>query len=93
MRRIPNPWVLIPVTVAGVGAAVIGYQVTRVSCAPGSCTGAAIGIAITSALVAIAGVGTLAVLAIRSFAEWREIQARGPRSAPPPDEDPGPPTC
>ncbi|NQV05883.1 hypothetical protein HQ535_04985 [bacterium] len=91
MRRLPNPWVLIPVAVAGIGSAIIGFQVTRVSCAPDTCTGAAVGIGLLAAILAVGGVGTVVVLAIRSFAEWRQLQARG--GPPPPPVDPGPPTC
>lgn len=91
MRRIPNPWVLVPVLAAALGSAVVGFQVTRVSCSPGTCTASALGIGLLSAILAAAGVGTVVVLAIRSFAEWRALQERD-ETAPPP-EDPGPPTC
>lgn len=91
MMRRPNPWVAVPVVVATLIGGVVGFQITRVSCAPDTCTGAALGVGIIAALVACLGVGTVVVLAVRSIAEWREIQARG--AAPPPDEEPGPPTC
>jgi hypothetical protein len=85
----PNPWIAVPVVIATVTGAVVGFQITRVSCAPGSCLPAAAGIALLSALAAFAGVGTVVVLAVRSIAEWREHGEPGG----PPEEDPGPPTC
>lgn len=87
----PNPWIAIPVLVATVGGAVIGFQVTRVSCAPGSCVTAAVGIGIVAAAFALFGVGTVMVLAVRSIGEWREQQGRG--ETPPTPGDSGPPTC
>jgi hypothetical protein len=87
--RIPNPWVAIPVLLATVAGGVVGFLVTGVSCAPDSCTGAAIGVGLASALTALFGVGTVVVLAARSIAEWREVQDRPP----PPPAEPGPPTC
>jgi hypothetical protein len=91
--RLPNPWVAVPVLLATVIGGVVGFQITRVSCAPDTCTGAAIWIGVVSALVALAGVGTVVVLAVRSIAEWREVEARGGPAASPPDREPGPPTC
>ncbi len=90
--RPPNPWVAIPVLGATIAGAVVGFQVTRVSCAPESCLGAAAGIAILSALVAFFGVGTVVVLAVRSLAEWREMEEGRGGFEDSPDE-PGPPTC
>ncbi len=90
MKR-PNPWIALPVLIATVAGAVIGFQVTRVSCAPDGCLPSAVIIGLISALVAFFGVGTVMVLAVRSIAEWREQQARG--GPQPPVEDPGPPTC
>ena len=86
--RLPNPWITIPVLLATAAGGIVGFQVTRVSCAPGSCTGSAVGIGLLSALVALAGVGTVVVLAARSVAEWREAGAR-PKLPP---EEAGPPT-
>lgn len=74
--RLPNPWVAIPVIVSAVAGVVVGYIVMDASCAPGSCAAAA---AVTGALVglgAAAGVGVVAVLAVRSIAEWQEQRDR-----------------
>lgn len=86
--RTPNPWIAGPVLVATIAGGVIGFQVTRVSCAPGSCLGAAVAMALLGAALAFFGVGTVVVLAVRSMAEWRRTSA-----GPPPDDPPGPPTC
>jgi len=89
VRRLPNPWILVPVLVAAVAGGVVGGLVTEVSCRPGSCLPLSVGVGIASALAAAAGTITIVVLALRSIAEWRE-------HGPPPKEtaeDPGPPTC
>jgi hypothetical protein len=91
MRGI-NPWVLFPVLAATVAGGVIGALVTQVSCAPGSCLAAAVGIGVLSAAAAFAGVGVVMVLALRSVAEWRASEAAG-RTPPPDGGEPGPPTC
>ncbi len=93
--RAPNPWIAIPVLAATIAGAVVGFQVTRVSCAPESCLGAAAGIGILSAIVAFFGVGTVVVLAVRSLAEWRELDARNTdhRDQGGDDAEPAPPTC
>jgi hypothetical protein len=90
MKR-PNPWIALPVLVATIAGAVIGFQVTRVSCAPAGCLPTASIVGLVSALAAFFGVGTVMVLAVRSIAEWREQQERG--GPPPRVDDPGPPTC
>jgi hypothetical protein len=87
--RTPNPWIAVPVLLATAVGGVVGFQITRVSCAPGSCFGAATGIGIVAALAAFFGVGTVVVLAARSIAEWRRQEEQ---SGPPP-RDPGPPAC
>jgi hypothetical protein len=86
--RAPNPWVAVPVLVATIAGAVVGFQVTRISCSPEGCIGAASAIAVLSAIVAFFGVGTVVVLAVRSLAEWQE-QPSATRD----QEPPGPPTC
>jgi hypothetical protein len=88
--RLPNPWVAIPVVLGLVGGGVIGGVITQLSCAPGSCLGAAVGIGVVSALVVAAGIGVVVVLALRSIAEWRDTTDI---SASPPPRDPSPPTC
>ncbi len=89
--KTPNPWIAVPVLVATIAGAIIGFQVTRVSCAPGSCLPAAAGIGLAAAVAAFLGVGAVMILAVRSIAEWREQQEAG--GPPPPPVDPGPPTC
>ncbi len=69
--RVPNPRVAVPVLLAAVSGAAVGFFVTRASCAPGSCLPSAIAVAVAVALGAAAGVGVVVVLAVRSFAEWR----------------------
>lgn len=90
--RLPNPWIAVPVLLSAVAGGIVGFVVTDASCAPGSCGAAA---AVVAALVALgvgAGVGVVAVLAVRSIAEWRE-QADREITLPVDDEPAGPPTC
>lgn len=71
MRRSPNPWVAIPSLFAGLAGGTVGFIVTDASCAPGSCVVAA---SITSLIVGLgiaAGVGLVAVLALKSIDEHR----------------------
>lgn len=70
--RLPNPWVGIPVALAAIGGAAVGYFVTAASCAPSSCVVPAIGVAVGSGLIAAIGVGVVVVLALRSLAEYRD---------------------
>ena len=79
MKRLPNPWFLIPVLVAGVVGAVLGREVARVTCTFGSagstgCPGLEITAAVVGGVVGLLGVGVMLVLAFRSIAEWREAQ-------------------
>ena len=74
--RTPNPRVALPILLAAAGGAAVGYFVTAASCAPGSCLPAAVGMAVVVGLVAAIGVGTVVILAVRSFAEWREHTER-----------------
>ena len=90
MRRV-NPWVLIPVVLATLAGGVVGALVTQVSCAPGSCLPAAIGVGVLSAIAAFVGVGIVVVLAVRSLAEWKQSDGAGKPA--PNHEDPGIPTC
>jgi hypothetical protein len=89
MRRRPSPWFALPVVVAAITGGVVGGLVTQVSCAPNSCTAAAVGIGLLSALVSLVGVGVVVILAMRSIAEWRE----SPPAVSEESEDRGPPTC
>jgi hypothetical protein len=76
MRRFPNPWVAVPVLVAGIAGGVVGYLVTDASCAPGSCALAAGITAVLAGAIIAAGVGVVAVLALRSFDEHRTHRER-----------------
>ena len=79
MRRLPNPWFVIPVLLAGVVGAVLGREVARVTCTFGSadstgCPGLELMAGIVGGIVGLFGVGVMLVLAFRSIAEWREAQ-------------------
>lgn len=82
-QRLPNPWVLIPVTVGAVIGGVIGWSVTTVSCRPAGCPTAAALVGVGAALVTAAGILVVAVLALRSLNEWQQASQRG-------EEPPGP---
>jgi [ribosomal protein S18]-alanine N-acetyltransferase len=72
----PSPWVAIPVAVAGVGGATVGFVVTAASCSPRSCVVPAVAVAVAVGLVASVGVGVVVILALRSLAEFRENAER-----------------
>ncbi len=83
MRRLPNPWFLLPVLAAAALGGLLGREVARVTCSFGSdaleagragCPGFEVFAAIAGALVAAAGVAVVVTLAIRSLAEWRETR-------------------
>ena len=74
MRRYPNPWVFGPATVGLAIAAWLGYFLAKLS---GAGSASAVLTAVVSGLVAAIGVGIVAVLAIRSFAEWKHAQEQG----------------
>ena len=82
-RRLPNPWVAVPVLIGFLIGGVIGWSVTTVSCQPEGCPAAAVLVAIGSALLTAAGVLVVTVLVIRSLAEWQAASQRG-------EEPPGP---
>ena len=84
-RRLPNPWVLIPVLLGAVIGGVIGWSVTTVSCRPGGCAASATLIGAGSALVTAIGVLVVAVLVLRSLNEWQQAVRR--------DEEPPGPGC
>lgn len=88
MRR-PSAWVALPVVAATVAGGVLGYLITRASCAPRSCVVWSVTIGTATAIAMLVGVGVVMVLAVRSIAEWRALD---------PDEEPrreagGPPVC
>lgn len=76
--RYPNPWIAAPSLLAGALAAWVGFVVTDVSCrvevdgVVQTCTGWAVGIAVTSFAVATIGMAVVLVLVYRSIAEARE---------------------
>lgn len=76
-RRIPNPWVLIPVAIGLVIGGVIGWSVMTVSCRPEGCAPLAVLVGAGAALVTAAGVLVVAVLALRSLNEWQQAVRRG----------------
>lgn len=72
-----NPWVLAAITVALFAGGFIGWIVTAISCDPNSCLPNAIAVAMVSGTVTAIGVGVVAVLAVRSFGEWRTATEQG----------------
>ncbi len=76
-RRRPNPWVTVPVLVAAVVGAVVGWTVTEVTCLPERCPALAGLFAVLGALTAATGMLIVVVLAIRSLDEWRETERGG----------------
>lgn len=89
--RMPNPRIAVPVALSGIAGGVVGYFVTAASCAPDSCRGAAIGMSLLVGLAVAGGVGVVVVLAVRSFAEWRQQSSAEPVVTV--EEPQGPPTC
>ncbi len=79
MRRYPNPWVFVPALGGMVIAGWLGYFFAELS---GSGTAVALVVAVVAGIAAALGVGTVAVLAIRSFDEWRSAERDG---RPPPE--------
>lgn len=89
-RRLPNPWVAIPVLIAAAVGWFVGSRVAGLSCGTGSCTGQQVLWGALGAIVGFTGVLVVAVLAVRSLAEWAALtedeQAEHSRRE-------GPPTC
>lgn len=92
MRRLPNPWIAVPIAVAALTGGFVGFFVTDASCAPTSCAASAVLVAIGVALAAAAGVGVVVVLALKSLSEWKEHSEREILTTADADP-PGPPTC
>ncbi len=90
MRRLPNPWVALPVAIAALAGGFVGFFVTDASCTPEPCTFAAVLVAIGVALAAAVGVGVVVVLAVRSLSEWKEHSEREILTS---EDPPTPPTC
>lgn len=83
MRRIPNLWVAVPVLLGGLIGGVTGWSVMTVSCRPDGCLALTVLVTLGASLLAMVGVLIVAVLAIRSLAEWQEATHKG-------EEPPGP---
>lgn len=88
LRRYPNPWVAIPVLAAAVVGWWVGTRFAGVGCDGGGCAGAEIAGGIIGALIGAGGVLVVAVLAVRSLAEWAALtdhdrQQRQQRRRPP----------
>lgn len=83
MRRYPNPWFAIPTLIGTLIGAGLGWSVTSATCGPEPCLGWATLAAVMSGIIAMVGVGTVIVLAMRSAEEFRSATAEGrPESGP-----------
>ena len=92
MSRLPNPWIIVPVIVAGVAGAAVGFLVTDASCTPNGCTATATAVAAIVGIGTAIGVGIVVVLALKSLSEWRTHADREILTSS--DDGPsGPPTC
>ena len=82
-RRYPNPWFVIPTLFGTIIGAGLGWSVTSATCGQAACNGWATVAAIVSGLIGMFGVGTVAVLAIRSAEEFQRASSAG-------EPEPGP---
>lgn len=73
LRRFPNPWVGIPVLIGTAVGWFVGSRVAGLSCGTGGCRGQEILWGTIGALVGFVGVLVVAVLAVRSLAEWAAL--------------------
>lgn len=89
-RRLPNPWVAVPVLLAAAVGWFVGSSVARVSCRPDSCTGDEILWGSVGAIVGFVGVLVVAVLVVRSLAEWAALSAQEKQAR---ADNKEPPTC
>ena len=89
-RRLPNPWVAVPVLIAAAVGWFVGSSVARVTCRPDSCTGDEIVWGTVGALVGFVGVLIVSVLVVRSLAEWAALSADEKARR---QEKTDPPTC
>ncbi|MGI9648626.1 MAG: hypothetical protein ACR2OI_08925 [Acidimicrobiia bacterium] len=89
-RRLPNPWVAVPVILATAVGWFVGSSVARVSCGTESCTADEILWGTVGALVGFAGVLVVSVLVVRSLAEWAALSAEEKQRR---EEEREPPTC
>lgn len=65
----------VAILVGGLCGGLIGYGFTDLQCEDG-CTAAAGGVGLFGAVIGAAGVGVVAILALRAMGEWRTIQHR-----------------
>jgi hypothetical protein len=63
------------ILLGGLCGGLIGYGFTDLQCT-GDCTGLASGMGLLGAVLGAAGVGVVAVLALRAMGEWRTVQHR-----------------
>ncbi|MEX2294258.1 MAG: hypothetical protein WD691_10770 [Acidimicrobiales bacterium] len=63
------------ILLGGLFGGLIGYGFTDLQCTE-SCTTQATGVGVLGAVIGAAGVGVVAVLALRAMGEWRTIQLR-----------------
>ena len=90
LRRLPNPWVAVPVLIATAVGWFVGSQVGGVSCRTETCLGQEILWGAVGALIGFSGVLVVAVLAVRSLAEWAALSEAERERQQRPEE---PPTC
>ncbi len=89
-RRLPNPWVAVPVLIAAAVGWFVGSRVASLSCGTGGCLGQEILWGAVGALIGFFGVLVVAVLAVRSLAEWAALSEEDRARRQTRDE---PPTC
>lgn len=65
----------VAILVGGLCGGLIGYGFTDLQCTD-DCTGLAGGIGLLGAVLGAAGVGVVAVLALRAMGEWRTVRHR-----------------
>jgi hypothetical protein len=65
----------IAILVAGLSGGLIGYAVIELQCS-GDCGLWAGAMGLIGAIVFAAGVGVVAILALRAMSEWRDVQHR-----------------
>lgn len=68
----------VAILLGGLFGGLIGYGFTDLQCS-GSCTGLSGGVGLLGAALGAAGVGVVAVLALRAMGEWRTVQHRNDR--------------
>ena len=69
----------VAILVGGLCGGLIGYGFTDLSCGEDGCSSLAGGMAVLGAAIGAAGVGVVAVLALRAMGEWRSGQRRTER--------------